>query len=580
MHPLLSVLTTVGQYAKWAETHKLTEGHPLFAYSEKCKKKALNQNLKTLCGREIKVCRHMPVSSDPLYILNIPFTLSYDGRQTYDQNKEQAKNKWNNLTRIIRDESFGADIFTSREQIPSRVQAIIGVNRSASLSREEDDHFKTLFSSLPLEAVGFNCRVISTLWKSEFVLAGEKEINHEVAQIAFIVLEYLQVNLARDTKNNLECSVDLKTKRQHIPFIHIREWIKNTMLEMVDRLPSERLERQPIYMCTMDDDAVGFRGNAQGLFSEYDDIVRSRQIVTPLVTLSPIFTAPQLMSTGYFASNYEDIGTQLGISEDMGVRENISQDLPLGPYYPEPNSLFLINDGAIRARLSFMSTLESLVMENRRLINNIRWVLDLSRVVFAARKCFFTTIALRMRVSKPLRSYHIRDLGQKQVLKSLKGISQTHASGSKLNNCIWIALQPPKPSQNRVAFKKPFFKIFNCFDPIALAQSFPNPKGNTRYTYECFNFLMKIYPSFVESLWKAFERDESQMHIWSSFAAEKSGLPVKVFEGAFKGYWSDLYDGFLKAEKELGRSQAILVAKVAKKAGQAIYEVLNQNLVR
>lgn len=571
MHPVHDIFTQVGIYTKWAEgrANPVTES-PLFQYPPSPKttiERNLNRNLALLSERHVTVCTNMS-THHPLYVLNIPFVLPH--------NREEALSKWNYLIGKIRDESFGTDIQTSRELVAHRIFAIIGVNRVVSISRDDDHHFKQITKALPLErgTIGFNCQLISTLWKTRFVLKG-MEIDHGNAQLAFLVLEYLDTRLATRVKHALESSSNF---RSHIPYTHIREWIKNAMLQAMKSVTPERFASQPIYMSTLDSDLVSLRGNGESLFSEYDALVSSKQNPS-----DPVNTAPRLMSTGYFARPEENQGTQLAIIMDMHTRERISRDLPLAPYFPEPNTCILVNEVALRERLTFISKSKTLDTENRRLIQNIRSVLesDLSRIVFVARYCLQTTIPERLKTSKSLSNFQTKHLGKIEILKSFRGISQTHIDVSILNNNMWIALQLQKSSAERVAFKAPFSKIFACFDPISLVSSFPKP--TSRYSHKCFDFLMKAYPTFVGYLWTALCDPSTTMicmSMWGLEAQKIRPMTDEAYTGAFRGYLEQLKEGVNIAEKRLGYAHAKKVLQVAQSAGRAIFDVLEANWVR
>lgn len=554
-------------YLQWesksvADKVKLASDHPLFTYPPLNRK--LNVNLSSLTKRKVEFFPKN-VSTAPFYILNIPFVLPV--------NPVKAQDKWNDLISKIRDESFSHSAIESRAMVPGRINVIIGLNRASSLSWDEDHQFKLNARSLNLNPhfIGFNCRLISTLWKTNFIFNHRTIIGHPNAQILFLVLEYLDVELAAQFKDRLENDA---SHRERIPFVHIREWIKN---EMISNLFTDHLHFQPTYMMTLDDDIISLRGGGEGLFTTYDEIVRSRQNLA-----DPVHSTPRLMSTGYYASPAENRSTQLGLEIDMRVRKEMNEILPGSPYFPEPNTGILINEENLRSRLSFIPrSLTTLDTEGRRLLDSIRTILNMdpSRILFIDRPCLFTTIPERLKASKEINSFQFREVGTKQVLKSFKGMSQSHAKHSILNNNMLMTLTPLLSPQKIMKFKSSFKKIYPSFDPICLAQTF----FSGRYSHLHFQNLLEIYVPFINSLWQTFQDPGFNFYKedWMNFAQHTfpQAQGEIIYGAIFDAHLESIMQGHGEAVDMIGDNAARTVVEIARNAGYGIYCVFKERVV-
>ncbi len=91
---------------------------------------------------------------------------------------------------------------------------------------------------------------------------------------------------------------------------------------------------------------------------------------------------PRLLTTGYRLKSDEKPLLRLGVVLDMAVREATASVIPLGPYFPEPNLLFLLNDKNLE-EFSFEGN--SNALESRRLIASNRDYFTSGPVIFKQR---------------------------------------------------------------------------------------------------------------------------------------------------------------------------------------------------
>lgn len=480
------------QIGKYALRHK-QKAFP-YTYTAAANKQQ-NRNLQTIWDNQVTLA-DLEYATENLYILNIPFCPG--------KNLDCAKARWKHLTKIIQEQSFGTTKEESEFLVARRVFVNIGMNRATSVSIQDDEAFDNWVRSLRTSRLGFNCRIISTLWQTTFT-DGTKA---KVVQLGFLVLEYLSTELATKVKTHFE-EEQRDSLRKQIPFQYIREWIWTDTRQQPNF--QSLLHNRTVYLNTLDDDTIGLRFDQGALFSAYDSLIAG----------TPKEAPPQLMSTGYFASADAPLLTQVALFIDMCIREAVARYIPGGTYPPEPNTAILLNDLKIRKAISFVSKINGLDSENRRLLSNIRSHLNPKRVYIVAQRCLLTTIPERMEASKKKKELTIKTVGQVQVLKALRGISQSHADHMLLGNNVFPALPLPEgSSEHKITqqkFNSYFSEILKAFDPISLTRSWP--KGGERYTNHCFQIMLEVYPLWRTSLldaWKDPRELNRRKREWST----------------------------------------------------------------
>lgn len=528
-----------------------------FSYPPAGETPTFNRGLRTTFQRGPRGFPENMQADAPTYALNIPFTPL--------PTRALSQRKWDHLTRVIRDESFGQTAHASQQVVGTRIFATIGINRARSMDQEEDREVLSWSSALPLQNLGFPCRTITTLWEPNFLLSGFN-VDIEVVQVSFIVLEYLVgTPLAKQAQSRLSS----ESFRKQIPFTHIREWIKDDTFQLGGF--QQLVATRHAYLSIMDDDPISFRhAHPVGLFSAYDDLVLDDPV-------------PQLVSTGYYAGAHEDLGTQLALYIDMQIRFRVGQHLSRGVYFPEPNTCVLLSDPNLWTGMTFVNS-ESLDTENRRLITNLAPYLDPIRINFAAIPCLSTQLPERMRASEALAQLDYQHVGKLSMLKALKGISQTHAGTMKLSNNIYVGI--PHEGFQKSEFLSMFSPLYHCFDPIALAQAMKNGK----YTWKHFKFMMTAYPVWRELFVNALDSDEAlqlNREAWGVQAKAlmdqiwpKNKITAAAYEAGFQAHIEN-YQSAIKMCREkfkLPDAQIQQIVDAASAAGMAIYETLQTNL--
>lgn len=528
--------------------------------------KGLNRPLKTHYHNRASLENHGK-DKEPLYVVNIPFTPS----------KELDSKKWIGLTRIIQEESFGCTAEESIKAVSRRLFVTIGMNRSASIDKQDDEDFYTWVRSLRTDKLHFQCRVISTLWQTAFTNGG----HFQSAQISYLMLEYLDLDIAKKVKQHLFAEISRTNLRQQIPFQYIREWVWKDTTAQAALIPT--LQRRITYLTIMDDDAVAFRKPGDiGVFSASDQIVEGHSE-----------TLPQLMSTGYYAASDVPLLTQLGVVIDMDIRGTVSRHIQGGVYLPEPGTSVLLNIDAIRDAISFIGRESQVKLdsENRRMISHIRPYLDPSRIHFKPVQSLFTFIPGRMEASKKREELNSKSLGAKEVLKSLRGISQTHADHLILSNNVFLAL-PPGHGLKRQIFNSYFSKLLISFDFISFVCFLPPDTTYSYYRFEIARVVFALWSEYLYLAYKSPKQADGFKNAWAQrtraialSTGEKRSMGKQAateadYKAAFQGQLEIIRNtlALLEKESKLTAEWREKLLITARDAGRAIHKAINSHV--
>ncbi len=401
----------------------------------------------------------------PAYVATIPFVPP----------KQEARlgQKVVDLLEKLRDEAFGANPIASRQV--RRLSVVLFANRLGSLDSANNLQMAHYIQNLPI-VEGIAYRVFGTFWMQEWEKKNRFSALTYPKETAFCLLKMLKPEAAIKVIEAYESGQAISSK---IPYQHIRERLKNHAFTAGFADPLRGL--RPVYLSVMDDDIVSLRQGV-GLFSHYDAIAATR---------------PQVMSTGYWANPNTYPIVRLGMKLDMKVRAALSTVIPMAPYYPEPNLHLLLEHPL--SSYSFLG--KGTHLESRRLLENgiARGILQPARMVFRAERSLVTTDPERMhpQTVTGVAAVNAANLGQKKILKALRGLSQVHFFPKMWGDQVYLAL--PVTAGRMTDITKPLMTLFTCFDPINLAYSY----SHNSYTKTHFTALIAIYPHFARFLEQA-----------------------------------------------------------------------------
>lgn len=406
----------------------------------------------------------------PSYVVTIPVVPP--------KQEAQPGKKIVSLLEKIRDEAFG---FTPAEsQICKRLAVVLFANRLLSIDAESNEQMVSYLYSLP-RVNGISYKIFGNFWIINWQRKpGFSQQTYDF-EIAYRLLKSLKPAVALQVRDRYESSAAIKNK---IPYQRIRQRLINHefTVQYIDIL--RRI--CPTYLSIMDDDFTSLR-TQKGLFSHYDDIFLSKAL------------PPHVMTTGYWVSDAEYPAVRLGIKMDMKVREALASVIPMAPYYPEPNISLLIQHPL--TNYSFIG--KGTKLESRRLFENAlaRGLIEPARMHFVAIRSLVTTAPDRMYADtiKRIASINLSNLGQKKVLKALRGLSQVHFFPKMWADQVYLTLPIRAPLMTNIT--KSLMDIFACFDPINLAYS----HTSTKYTKNNLSSVLSIYPHFSAILEQALQ---------------------------------------------------------------------------
>lgn len=205
------------------------------------------------------------------------------------------------------------------DKLETSVSVSIGLNRMLSLSERKNRSL-----SLELEsAIETNVRyeIFGFYWKCNWYNSKGIPVEYSRVKKFYKQLKRKDPKEAKRFISDTECGI-------LVPYQNLREYAKNH--NQTKKLIKEFREKAlipKIYLSLVDSDTFDFNG----IYSAYLRLAAN--------------SAPTVMSTGYeFSANgaAEDKVFELGSHIDRMIRVLTARHIPLGTYYPEPNTCFLI----------------------------------------------------------------------------------------------------------------------------------------------------------------------------------------------------------------------------------------------
>lgn len=231
------------------------------------------------------------------------------------------------------------------------VSASIALNRMKSLSSRKN---KSLIAELKSKIESdIRYEIFAFFWQYQWYDQNGKKVDFFFPRKFYKQLKYRNPEKAK-------MFLDLSEKVL-IPYQNLREYAKNhdKTKNLIEESRTSRDPKPNIYLSFIDIDTVNFNG----IYSAYLRIVHKNSTRVPTV-----------MSTGYeFPENDVD-GTvfQMASELDRNIRAITALEIPLGVYYPEPNTCVLIPIDQKKLPESFIDEKnQGFQMESARIIAKI-----------------------------------------------------------------------------------------------------------------------------------------------------------------------------------------------------------------
>jgi hypothetical protein len=331
------------------------------------------------------------------------------------------------------------------------------VNKPLSIDPSRNREFEEKFNQIDLvsnvcfKILGFN-------WVPVWERTSDVE-NLLQKEKAYLLLKALSAKTACTVLDTQEGSTKVSGALiSQIPFQKIRDRIRSSPSSIAFASHFETVAvKSPIYFGTMDADTLSLQ-RVKRLFSSLDQAIKVHQV-------------PSIIGCGYDVKDDERPLIRIGIMLDMMVREAMTKTIGRSAYMPEPSTFFCIREDGkpnILLQLSFIGPGRTL--ENRRLIENASGKKLLKGdVVFLPTAGVVMGTPSRMKTLKNGKVTKMTPnvLKQKQYLKALRDVSQTHATPKQWADNLYLALGFPVSQVTDLT--QHLMHIFGVYDPISRA---------------------------------------------------------------------------------------------------------------
>lgn len=267
-----------------------------------------------------------------------------------------------------------------KDKLPTSVSVIIALNRMKSLSTRKNKSLHLELNS-KIEESKIKYEKLGFFWACEWYenvngIRKRKPVDQEKVRKFYKQLKTLN-------KEKAEHFREMQEKNVFVPFQDLREFAKNH--DKTKKLVNEFRQEDPnanIYLSLIDLDTVDFNK----IYSAYLRVVKD-------------YNTPTVMSTGYEFP--EDEPAYQRISQiDRKIRVITARHIPLGTYYPEPNTCVLIEKGRDTLLESFIDkTRKNGNLESACLLKEVQ-KRENATFVFSNDNPLITTIPDRARRTK------------------------------------------------------------------------------------------------------------------------------------------------------------------------------------
>lgn len=322
----------------------------------------------------------------------------------------------------IADNSFEDDEKNYLKSHVSAVSASIGLNRMKSLSTRKNNSLMLELQSKVNNVAEIRYKIFGIFWKCQWYDKNGKTVDQIYVTKFYKQLKRIDRQKAQKFRESEEVNID-------VPYQQLREYLKNheNTKKLVQEFRRENAEAN-IYISLIDADTVDFNG----VYSAYWRIINELNF------------APTVMSTGYEYSEGEP-AFQTASHIDRMLRVKTAEHIPLGVYYPEPNTCILIKEGFDTLQESFIDMRrEKCDLESSCILRKIKNRPD-AVFVFSSDNPLITTIPERANTTKNGRNSTVSTIPfspefiqgaspTKTDFKSLKQVAQ-----SSFREYIWYS---------------------------------------------------------------------------------------------------------------------------------------------
>lgn len=507
----------------------------------------------------------------PGYVVNIPIVIS--GDKTKDNKRIQK------ILTKFKEESFGRNASTSKSKVASSLRIVFGGNHAKSIERSLNKAFKTFVKEYQPNK---HTRLFGFFWKPVWE-KGTKTVHLREVKAYYELLKKLDPELAEEKRK--ACEQPEEGMNSRVPYQDIRETIKNDEVTKISVAELRTIQNtRKVYLAIMDPDVIKLRNDKRGVFSHYNHLIKRHEAKHGCI--------PAIATTGYKADSNESNILVWGIYLDQRVREAIAKILALAPYIPEPNMILSVPVGKSTVTESFINR-KSINKESRQITAHILAERHLSpnvAIAFQTLGAITTTVPERFYTQKN-RSIKIltsQTIGQKQVLKALRGVRQSHINPL----WGWSMNMESALSKNGSALRSQLSQIFNQFDPIFMAYS--HQQG--RYSANHFKAVLQIHSIQGDIFRRAIELYRSMPVIRNRFMEDdypdelleeagdrsKQELNLSVMErknfiAVLRARLSLVVESIEKLkEYELKEAEIFAVVEAARMSGKAMVKVFKE----
>lgn len=209
-----------------------------------------------------------------------------------------------------------------KDKLNTSISVSVGLNRMKSLSTRRNQLLHSELNS-KMEASNIKYEKFGFFWECEWYenvngIGKRKPVDQKKVRKFYKQLKTLNKEKAKHFR-------EMQEKKVYVPYQVLREFAKNH--DKTKKLVNEFRQEDPnanIYLSLIDIDTVDFNG----IYSAYLRVVKD-------------YNTPTVMSTGYeFPKNNHPYHFISQI--DRKIRVITARHIPLGVYYPEPNTCVLI----------------------------------------------------------------------------------------------------------------------------------------------------------------------------------------------------------------------------------------------
>ena len=339
----------------------------------------------------------------------------------------------------------------SEDKIEDTVSASMLLNRPLSLSSRKNNILTKELEYKAESAIAH--KKSGVFWEFNCYTKGKTEVKYEDVRTFYKKLKKYDKD-----KNTTKAKqfLDLNEKNIAVPYQGLRELAKNhNNTKTLVKKFRDKDKDSDVYLSIVDGDTVSFNG----IYSAYIRIHKNAK--------SPY----TVMSTGYEFPKEENSSVhELGSQIDRMIRVSTTKHMPLGVYYPEPNTCVLLPKNKDTVPESFVNQSKKGNLESASLLRKVN-LRENASFIFSDDNPVITTIPPRAKLNKSHKT--LITFSQEFIqgaspsakdITSLKNISQSHFHEKVWYDNLFIngAIKPT--GKTEASCKSLLAKIRNCKD--------------------------------------------------------------------------------------------------------------------